>query len=117
MEMTAVEIFAFPSPYTAQMDAPEKTKVLMCFNRTRHTDVWHILFRIPPRPKPLPRELSFTNPEKIRNLYERFGMKRQLEDVQAFEYAIVSGGGIVELLLGPEQLGKLQSQTAAGSSR
>ena len=85
-----------------------KTKVLMCFNRTRGTEVWSILFRTPPRPKPLPRELKFSDPEKIRNLYERFGMRRRLEDVQAFEYAITSGGGIVELILGPEQLAKLQ---------
>ncbi len=55
--------------------------------------------RTPPTPTPLPRDLRFSDPEKIRNLYQRFGMRRQLEDVQAFECAITSGGGIVSCYL------------------
>ena len=89
-------------------DEAGKTRVLMCFNRTRGTEVWNVFFRVPPKPKPLPREMKFSDPDKLRSLYERFGMRRALEDKQAFEHAISTGGGIVSLLLGPEQIAKLQ---------
>jgi hypothetical protein len=55
---------------------------------------------------PLPRKLIFAGPEKIREIYDRFGIDKKLEDRSALEYGIDIGRGSVWLSLTPEQYGK-----------
>lgn len=75
----------------------------MIFNANHSRTSWEVMFKKPPMPKPLPRVLHFSDPEKIRDLYRRFGADRLPEDVQAFEFALRQGHGIVVLHLGDEQ--------------
>jgi len=69
--------------------------------------VWRVSFSKPLGAGQLPRVLTFADPAKIRNLYERFGTNRVLEDRSAFEFALERGRGVVMLSLGREQYSKL----------
>jgi hypothetical protein len=51
--------------------------------------------------------LHFGTDDKLRDLFQRFGTRKMAEDMAALEYAIRTGRGAVELMLGPEQLSKL----------
>ena len=56
----------------------------------------------------LPRKLTFASPEKIREMYDRFGIDKKLEDRSALDYGINTGRGSVWLSLTPEQYSKLK---------
>ena len=57
---------------------------------------------------PLPRKLTFTDPEKIRELARRGGAWRDSESRQVLEHAIETGRGGIYLRLTPDQYRKLR---------
>jgi hypothetical protein len=71
-------------------------------------DGWYCQFLEADLKTSLPRRLHFKGPEKIREMYERFGMDKKLEDRSALEYAIGIGRGSVWMLLNEEQYQKLR---------
>ncbi len=92
--------------------------VLMIFDRL--PGGWRVSFR-QTNHWPLPRAYTFTNPDKIRDLYTRFGSSRIAEDVASFEFGLQNGRGVVELTLEEEQYRVLHMEKAptrrAGSDR
>jgi hypothetical protein len=51
---------------------------------------------------------TFATPDKILEIYERWGAERKLEDRSALESAIGMGRGSIWLILTPEQYMKLK---------
>ena len=49
---------------------------------------WHCQFLEPDLKTSLPRTLTFSAPDKIREMHKRFGVDRKLEDKSALQYAI-----------------------------
>jgi hypothetical protein len=68
---------------------------------------WYCQFLQADLKTPLPRKLTFNSPDKIREMHERFGADRKLEDKSALEYAINTGRGSIWLSLTDEQYQKL----------
>jgi hypothetical protein len=73
---------------------------------------WHCQFLEPDLKTPLPRTLTFSDPDKIRELHQRFGIDRKLEDKSALEYAFNMGRGSLWLNLTDEQHAELQRPRA-----
>jgi hypothetical protein len=71
---------------------------------------WHCQFMEKDLKTPLPRELTFSAPDKIRELHERCGADRRLEDKAALDYAINMGRGSMWLELTEEQYAKLRER-------
>ena len=69
---------------------------------------WHCQFLEPDLKTPLPRKLNFATPDKLLEIFERWGEPRLLEDKSALEYAIRMGRGSIWLILSAEQYGKLK---------
>jgi hypothetical protein len=69
---------------------------------------WLCQFLEPDLKTSLPRTLKFAGPEKVREIYDRFGTDKKLEDRSALEYGISQGRGSVWLSLTPEQYIKLK---------
>lgn len=69
---------------------------------------WHCQFLEPDLKTPLPRKLTFATPDKLLEIYERWGESRLLEDRSALEYAIRMGRGSIWLLLSAEEYYKLK---------
>lgn len=87
-------------------------KVLMCFELTRGgRDHWQVWFRATTGGI-YPRWFNFAHHMKIHDLYLRYGTGKLLEDHAAFEHAILGGKGIVDLLLGPDQIAVLKIKKA-----
>ena len=63
-----------------------------------------MFFRTAPAPYIFPRRFVFADSYKIRDLFLRYGASKLSEDMAAFDYAIGQGKGIVDLLLGDEQV-------------
>jgi hypothetical protein len=70
---------------------------------------WRVTFRVRGTLTNLPRAFYFGSDDKLRDLFGRFGTHRMTEDVAALEFALRSGGGAVELMLGEAQLSKLKT--------
>jgi hypothetical protein len=81
--------------------------VLMQFRHDDTAGFWRVTFRPRGDTIALPRVLHFGTEDKLRDLFQRFGATRMAEDVAALEFAIRTGRGNVELMLGEEQLRKL----------
>ena len=89
-----------------------RKKVLMCFEQTRGgRDYWQVWFRCVTNGI-YPRRFNFAHHLKIRDLYLRFGTSKLVEDHLAFATAVMNGKGIVDLLLGPEQIAVLENKRA-----
>jgi hypothetical protein len=71
-------------------------------------DGWHCQFLEIDLKTALPKQLTFSSPTKIRELYDRFAADKKLEDRQALEYAIEKGRGSIWLNLTQEQYIKLK---------
>jgi hypothetical protein len=69
---------------------------------------WQVQFLEPDLKTPLPRKLTFADPEKIRELARRGEAWGDSESRQMLEHAIEKGRGGVYLRLNPEQYGKLR---------
>jgi hypothetical protein len=69
---------------------------------------WQVQFLEADLKTPLPRMLTFTDPEKIRELARRGEAWGDSESWQMLEGAIEQGRGGVYLKLTPEQYGKLR---------
>ena len=69
---------------------------------------WHVSFLEPDLKTPLPLKLTFATPEKLLEMFERWGESKLLEDRSALEYAIQMGRGSIWLALSAEQYGKLK---------
>lgn len=96
----------------AVMEAGRR-KVLMCFERAKGRSYWEVWFRSPPLPGILPRRLTFTDSYKIRDLFLRYGASKLSEDIAAFDYAVGQGKGIVDLMLGPDQIAVLEAKKSS----
>ncbi|WP_260738183.1 hypothetical protein [Tunturiibacter lichenicola] len=73
-----------------------------------HVEGWYCQFLEADLKTSLPRKLTFASPGKIREMYDRFGIDKKLEDRSALEYGINIGRGSVWLSLTPEQFLKLK---------
>jgi hypothetical protein len=71
---------------------------------------WEVQFLEPDLKTPLPRKLTFTDPQKIRELAKRGGAWRDSDSQQILEHAIEAGRGGVYLRLTPEQYRRLGRQ-------
>jgi hypothetical protein len=71
-------------------------------------DGWYIQFLEEDLKTPLRRRLNFRGPEKIREIYDRFGIEKKLEDRSALEYGISIGRGSVWIALSAEQYDKIK---------
>ena len=69
---------------------------------------WFCQFLEPDLKTSLPRKLTFKGPEKVREMYDRFGTEKKLEDRQGLEYGINQGRGSMWLSLTPDQYSKLK---------
>ena len=69
---------------------------------------WQVQFTGADLKTPLPRKLTFTDPEKIRELARRGGAWRDSESRQVLERAIETGRGGVYLRLTPDQYARLR---------
>jgi hypothetical protein len=69
---------------------------------------WFCQFLEPDLKTSLARELTFSSPDKIREMWERFGSKKGQVDNQALEYAINQGRGSIWLSLTHDQYSKLK---------
>jgi hypothetical protein len=76
---------------------------------------WHCQFLEPDLKTPIHRKLTFSSPDKVREMHERFGADRKLEDKAALEYAINTGRGSIWLNLTNEQYQKLRQPALAGN--
>jgi hypothetical protein len=54
---------------------------------------WYCQFLEEDLKTPLRRKLTFAGPEKIREMYDRFGTEKKPEDRSALEYGINQGRG------------------------
>ncbi len=72
-----------------------------------HRDGWYCQFLEADLKTSLPRKLTFASADKVRDLAERGGGLKKLEDKQVFEYALTIGRGGVNLMLTEEQYAKL----------
>jgi hypothetical protein len=79
-----------------------------------HNQGWHCQFLEPDLKTPIHRKLTFSSSDRVREMHERFGADRKLEDKAALEYAINTGRGSIWLNLTDEQYQKLR-QPALGS--
>jgi hypothetical protein len=70
---------------------------------------WLCQFLEPDLKTPLPRRLTFAGPENVREIYDRFGTEKKLEDRSALEYGINQGRGSVWLSLTHDQYIKLKA--------
>ena len=82
-----------------------KHKIYMHFMKC---DGWFCQFIEADIKTPLPRKLTFAGPAKIREMYDRFGIDKKLEDRSALEYGINMGRGSVWLSLTQDQYLKLK---------
>jgi hypothetical protein len=73
-------------------------------------DSWHCQFLEADLKTPLPKKLSFPEPQKIFDLAERGGYAMNLEGRQALEHGIEKGRGGIWLLLTGEQYEKLKKR-------
>jgi len=69
---------------------------------------WQVQFLEADLKAPLPRQFTFTDPEKIRELARRGEAMGDLESKQMMEHAIEVGRGGCYLRLTPEQYRKLR---------
>jgi hypothetical protein len=69
---------------------------------------WQVQFTEADLKPALPRTLTFSDPEKIRELARRGGAWRDSESRQMLEHAIENGRGGVYLRLTPEQYRRLR---------
>jgi hypothetical protein len=69
---------------------------------------WEVQFLEADPKTPLPRKLTFADPEKIRELARRGGAWRDSESRQMLEQDIENGRGGIYLRLTPEQYGRLR---------
>src|ERR1700761_1101 len=69
---------------------------------------WEVQFLEADLKMPLPRELTFSDAEKIRELARRGGAWRDSESRQMLEHAIETGGGGIYLRLTPAQYARLR---------
>ena len=88
-----------------RVQAPTHHRVLMSFMLNRG---WHVSFLEEDCRTSLPVHLTFAHPDKIIEIYERWGEDRKLEDKSALGYAINMGRGSVWLILSPEQYARLR---------
>ena len=105
--------FAFYLPYTVDAMSTQQGAVSrvnehrICMNfMERHG--WHISFLEEDCRTSLPLKLTFANPDKILEMYERWGANRLLEDRAAVEHGIEIGRGAIWLRLTAEQYAKLK---------
>jgi hypothetical protein len=93
--------------FTQQGAARRNNEHRICMNfMERHG--WHIGFLEEDCRTSLPLKLTFEHPDKILEMYERWGANRLLEDRAAVEHGIEIGRGAVWLRLTPEQYAKLK---------
>jgi hypothetical protein len=71
-------------------------------------DGWQVQFTEADLKTPLPRKLTFTDPEKIRELARRGEVWGDSESRQILEHAIDTGRGGVFLKLTPDQYNRLR---------
>jgi hypothetical protein len=69
---------------------------------------WHVQFLEEDLKTPLRRRLNFAGPEKIREIYDRLGVDKKLEDRSALEYGISIGRGSIWISLTEEQYLKVK---------
>ena len=69
---------------------------------------WHCEFTEVDSRTPLPRKLTFTSADKVREMAERGGALSNLESRQMLEYGIQSGRGGVIRKLTADQLARLK---------
>ena len=93
--------------YTANMsryDRPSHRVFMTFFQRSG----WQVQFLEADLKTPLPRKLTFTDPEKIRELARKGEAWGDSESRQMLEHAIETGRGGVYLRLTPDQYAKLR---------
>ncbi|RZU35472.1 hypothetical protein [Edaphobacter modestus] len=71
-------------------------------------DGWYCQFLEADLKTSLPRTFTFRTAAKIREMHDRFGADKKLEDRQALDYAIETGRGSIWLNLTEEQYIKLK---------
>jgi hypothetical protein len=88
----------------SRYDRPSHRVLLQFFLR----EGWHVSFLEADTRTVLPRQFTFADPEKIRELARRGEAWGDLESKHALEHGIQSGRGAVWLRLTPEQYAKLR---------
>jgi hypothetical protein len=97
--------FAF-TLYMSRYDRPSHQVYMYFFKRGG----WQVQFLESDLKTPLPRKLTFTDPDKIRELARRGEAWGTSEARQMLEHAIETGRGGIYLRLTPEQYAKLRRQ-------
>lgn len=102
-----MDIFSFHSPILALCPAKNgrATEVYMYFFKRGG---WQVQFTEADLKTPLPRKLTFIDPEKIRELARRGEAWGDSESRQILEHAIETGRGGIYLRLTPAQYARLR---------
>jgi hypothetical protein len=87
------------APYMSRYDRPSHHVYCYFFKRGG----WEVQFLEADLKTPLPRKLTFADPEKIRELARRGGSWRDSDSRQMLEHDIENGRGGIYLRLTPEQ--------------
>ena len=82
-----------------------RRRIYMCFSLR---GAWCVQFLEADLKTPLPRQLTFRDSAKIREMFDRFSDRKMLEDRNALDNAIESGRGGIYLNLTAEQYSELK---------
>jgi hypothetical protein len=107
--LAAVNIFAFHSPIlvdVSRYDKPSHRVYMSFFFRSG----WQVQFLEADLRTPLPKKLTFSDPDKIRELARKGEAWGDSESRQILEHAIETGRGGLYLRLTPDQYRKLRQQ-------
>jgi hypothetical protein len=88
----------------SRYDRPSHQVYMYFFKR----DGWEVQFLEADLKTPLPKKLTFSDSEKIRELAKRGGAWRDSESRQMLDHAIGNGRGGIYLRLTPEQYTRLR---------
>jgi hypothetical protein len=91
-------------PHMSRYDRPSHRVYMTFFSRQG----WQVQFCEADLKTPLPRQFTFNDPEKIRELARRGEAWGDSESRQMLEHAIAKGEGGVYLRLSPEQYARLR---------
>jgi hypothetical protein len=100
-------IFAYSSPYT-KVHVTLRPSLAPGLHILFQAGGWQVQFLEADLKTPLPQKLTFTDPEKIRELAGRGGAWRDSDSRQVLEHAIETGRGGVYLRLTADQYSRLR---------
>jgi hypothetical protein len=86
-------------------------RVWLYFRRDSTVGMWRVTFRLRGAMVSLPRVIHFRQPEKVRDLFDRYATDRGADGRMILERGFRTRRGMVEVELGEEQMQCLRMKT------